>query len=181
MEIEIQREPNISFEEILKEREKTKDAIWLIFSDPNLIDWEGVNHVELVSLIINKFFTIKRTVTMWLLYGPIPCVYHEEVTTSKWSSLVFGRSCCKVMILQSTCIMRWNKLSKWWMSYISTFWEAITFRKLDEYHWYSKRPILLISNVISNLVFEYLMNIGCRYSGRSRLFISNVISYHKFE
>ena len=56
-----------------------------------------------------------------------------------------------------------NVLSKWWISFI--FWEANT----------------LISNVICKPCFEYLMNIGCQYSGRSRLLISNVISYHKFE
>ena len=158
----------------MKEREKTENVIWLTFSELDLIDWEGVNHVELVSLIINKFFIVKRTVTMWLLYGPISCVYHEEVTTSKWSSLVIGRSCCKVMILQSTCIMRWIKLSKWWMSCISTFWEAITLRVLGEYKWYSGRPILLISNVISKTFWvsgEYHW-----YSGRPILLISNVIS-----
>ena len=28
---------------------------------------------------------------MSYVYGPIPCVYHEEVTTSKWLSLVLGK------------------------------------------------------------------------------------------
>ena len=46
---------------------------------------------------------------------------------------------------------------------------------LGEYHWYSRRPILLILDVISNL-FEYLVNILCWYFGRLILLISNVIS-----
>ena len=53
-EIEIQREPDISLEATLKEREQLQAMIKSNFSDLNHIDSEGVNHVEMDSPVINK-------------------------------------------------------------------------------------------------------------------------------
>ena len=40
----------------MKEREQTEDVIQSTFSDLDLIDLEGVNHVEMNSIVINKLY-----------------------------------------------------------------------------------------------------------------------------
>ena len=121
---------------------------------------------------------VKRTMTMWLLYGPISCVHHEEVMTSKWSSLVFGevvvrwQSYDKIVLwdeinwLNGECLASQHcgrpLLKEYLVNIIDILggqysWYQMWYQNLiwvlGDYHWYSGRPILLILDVISNLIW----------------------------